>query len=78
MASILPRLPVFEAVSNHNPQSVAVVQSKSGECFTYGKLLKDVADASRILRQSAGGLSLDGQRIAFLVENSYLYIGTKL
>lgn len=75
MASTLPRLSLFEAISSHNSQSLAVIQSKSGESFTYGELLKDVAAASKVLRQSAGNRGLDGQRVAFLVENSYRYVG---
>ena len=75
MASTLPRLPVFEAISKHDPESTAVIHSKSGRRFTYGQLLRDVADARNKLRQSAGEHSTDGQRVAFLVENSYDYVG---
>ncbi|KAL8829360.1 MAG: hypothetical protein Q9170_006201 [Blastenia crenularia] len=75
MASTLPELPVFEAIANHDPKSVAVVHCNSGRQFTYGQLLNDVADALDKLRQSAAGQSMDGQRIAFLVENSYDYVG---
>ena len=75
MASTLPKLPVFEAIINHDPKSTAIVHCTSGRRFTYGELLKDVADARDQLRRSAGGQSLDGQRVAFLVENSYDYVG---
>lgn len=75
MASTLPKLPVFEAISQHDPQRTAVIHSRSGRRFTYGELLKDVADASSKLRQSAGRTDLDGRRIAFLVENGYDYVG---
>lgn len=75
MASTLPKLPVFEAIAGHDPNSTAVIHCKSGRRFTYGQLLNDVADARDKLRQSAAGHSTDGQRIAFLVENSYDYVG---
>lgn len=75
MASTLPKLPIFEAIANHDPQSTAVVHSISGRRFTYGELLKDVADSKDRLLYEAGGNCLEGQRIAFLVENSYDYVG---
>lgn len=75
MASTLPKLPVFEAIANHDPKSTAVIHSDSGRQFTYGQLLGDVAHARDQLRQSAGGQSTDGQGVAFLVENSYDYVG---
>lgn len=78
MASTLPKLPVLEAISRHDPRSIAVIHSRSGRSFAYGELLKDVADASIKLRQSAGRTNLDGYRIAFLVENSYDYVGMSL
>ncbi|KAL9576141.1 MAG: hypothetical protein Q9212_007348, partial [Teloschistes hypoglaucus] len=78
MASTLPRLPIFEAISRHDPESTAVIHCTSGRRFTYGQLLKDVAEARDKLRQSAAGQSTDGQRIAFLIENSYDYVVTLL
>lgn len=75
MASSLPKLPVFEAIAKHDPESTAVIHATSGRRFNYGQLLRDVADARDKLRQSAGGQSTDGQRVAFLVENSYDYVG---
>lgn len=78
MASTLPKLPVFEAIASHDPQSIAVIHSLSGRKFTYGELLQDVAEAKEKLRSEAGNSkSLDGQRIAFLVENSYDYVGAQ-
>ena len=74
MASSLPRLPVFEAIASHDPQSPAVIHSLSGRSFTYGGLLKDVANAKDKLCQAAGR-SMDGERIAFMVENGYDYVG---
>lgn len=75
MASTLPRLPVFEAIVKHDPRSTAVIHSRSGRRFTYGQLLVDIAHARDQLRQFAGGQSTDGERVAFLVENSYTYVG---
>ncbi|KAL8647684.1 MAG: hypothetical protein Q9226_006333 [Calogaya cf. arnoldii] len=76
MASTLPKLPVFEAIAKHDPESTAIIHSISGRRFTYGQLLRDVAGARDKLQQSAGGQSTDGQRVAFLVENSYDYVGS--
>ncbi|KAH6720902.1 hypothetical protein BKA61DRAFT_471314 [Leptodontidium sp. MPI-SDFR-AT-0119] len=78
MASTLPRLPIFEAIANHDPQSTAVIHSVSGRRFQYGELLKDVAEGKDRLVNEAGGSSVEGQRIAFLVENSYDYVVTLL
>ncbi|KAI9755515.1 MAG: 40S ribosomal protein [Chaenotheca gracillima] len=79
MASTLPKLPVLEAIARHDPKSTAVVHSVSGRTFTYGELLSDVADARDKLRQHAPSKEgLDGQRVAFLVENSYDYVVTFL
>lgn len=75
MASSLPRLPVFEAIARHDPDSTAVVHSVSGRRFTYGELLGDVAEAKDRLVKGAGGKPMDGHRVAFLVENSYDYVG---
>lgn len=78
MASTLSKLPVLEAIARHDPQSIAIIHSKSGRRFAYGELLRDVADASSKLRLSAGRTNLDGHRIAFLVENGYDYVGMDL
>jgi malonyl-CoA/methylmalonyl-CoA synthetase len=75
MASTLPRLPVFEAIKAHHPQSTAIVHYPSGRNFTYGELVHDVADAAESLRGKAKGNALVGERVAFLVENGYDYVG---
>ena len=75
MASTLPRLAVFETIAGHDPRSTAVIHSVSGRRFTYGELLRDVADAKETLLNMSGTKSIHGQRIAFLVENSYDYVG---
>ncbi|KAK0666137.1 putative short-chain-fatty-acid--CoA ligase [Cercophora samala] len=78
MVSTLPKLPVFEAISKHDPESTAVIHSKSGRRFQYGELLGDVAKTRDRLYESAGRENLDGERIAFLAENSYDYVVTLL
>ncbi|GAB7355810.1 hypothetical protein MBLNU459_g6483t2 [Dothideomycetes sp. NU459] len=79
MAS-LPRTPLFEEISRNDPKSIAVVHSLSGRTFSYGCLLRDVAAAKERLAESAGKNVKDmtGERIAFLVENSYDYVVTLL
>jgi malonyl-CoA/methylmalonyl-CoA synthetase len=78
MASTFPDLPIFRAISSHDPQSTAIIHSKSNRTFTYGELLKDVEDAkiklySQLKKTSPE--SIGGQRVAFLVENGYDYVG---
>ncbi|KAM0551794.1 hypothetical protein ACHAPJ_008365 [Fusarium lateritium] len=78
MLSTLPRLPLFEAVARHDPESKAVVHSLSGRTFKYGELLGDVSRARDRLSEAAGRKDLNGERVAFLVENSYDYVVTLL
>jgi acyl-CoA synthetase (AMP-forming)/AMP-acid ligase II len=78
MASTLPRLPIFEAIKKHDPESTAVVHSLSGRTFKYGELINDVAAAKYKITQNTGGKSAEGERIAFLVENGYDYVGARL
>lgn len=75
MASTLPRLPVFEAIAKHDPDSTVVVHSASQRTFRYGELLGDVRRARDRLLEEAGRSDINGERIAFLVENSYDYVG---
>lgn len=75
MASTLPRLPIFEALKKHDAQSTAVVHSLSGRSFTYGELVNDVAAAKDKLQRNCNGAKAEGQRISFLVENGYDYVG---
>lgn len=77
MASTLPRLPIFEAIAKHDPQSTAVIHSVSGRRFKYGELLKDVADRKDQLVEASEKGSIEGHRVAFLVENSYDYVGAQ-
>ncbi|EEY17761.1 conserved hypothetical protein [Verticillium alfalfae VaMs.102] len=78
MASTLPKLPIFEAIASHDPHSTAVIHSLSGRRFQYGELLGDVRRTRDELQAAAGKPVLDGERIAFLVENSYDYVVTLL
>ena len=80
MASTFPDLPVFRAIAGHDPKSIAVIHSKSERRFTYGELLKDVEGAKvKLYHQLKAAIKDDdpigGQRIAFLVENGYDYVG---
>ena len=78
MASTFPDLPIFRAISSHDPQSTAVIHSKSKRRFLYGELLKDVEKAISKLHMQLKSASTDpigGQRVAFLVENGYDYVG---
>ncbi|KAH7313465.1 hypothetical protein B0I35DRAFT_451983 [Stachybotrys elegans] len=77
-SSTLPRLPIFEAIASHDPASPAVVHSLSRRTFTYGNLLAHVSRARDRLQQAHGGADLNGQRVAFLVENGYDYVVTLL
>jgi len=71
----LPRLPIFEALSKHDEKSTSVIHSSSGRSFTYGQLLQDVAIAREKLLSNANGKDLAGERVGFLAENSYDYVG---
>lgn len=75
MASSLPSTPIFKALSSHDPKSVAVIHSASQRTFTYGNLLHDVAAAKAQLASIGGNKSLAGERIAFLAEHGYDYVG---
>lgn len=73
--SSLPRLAIFEAIAAHDPKATAVIHSLSGRRFTYGDVIQDVDEARTKLEKTTNGSSLSGERIAFLVENSYDYVG---
>jgi acyl-CoA synthetase (AMP-forming)/AMP-acid ligase II len=69
----------LSAIQSHHPDSVAVVHSISGRQFTYGALLHDIAAAKQKVLSAIGRKDDDlaGERVAFLVENSYDYVGTQ-
>ncbi|KAL4816019.1 hypothetical protein BDW67DRAFT_57573 [Aspergillus spinulosporus] len=72
----LPNLPLFRALKNHDPASLAIVHNPSFRSFTYGNLVADVVKAQDQLWNSSGRgrTGLRGERIAFLAENSYDYV----
>lgn len=76
--STLPNLPLFQALRNHVQDSPAVVHSGSNRSFTYGNLVADVLEAKEKIAQIAGKNAVPGERVAFLAENSYDYVGTVL
>ncbi|KAI1392664.1 acetyl-CoA synthetase-like protein [Hypoxylon trugodes] len=74
----LPKLPIFEAIASHNPQSTAIVHCLSRRTFKYGELLPDVSRARDRILEAAGKSDIRGERVAFLIENSYDYVVTYL
>jgi len=74
LLSTLPNSPIFRALQSHDPASTAIVHSVSEREFTYGNLIGDVLRAKEQLQHKTG--KLDGERVAFLAENSYDYVGT--
>lgn len=75
MTITIQRSAFFEAIQQHNPASIAVINHDSGAAFSYRTLLGDVACAKEQLLQTAGRDDISGERIAFLVENGYDYVG---
>ncbi|KAG0644665.1 hypothetical protein HOY80DRAFT_1019493 [Tuber brumale] len=73
-AETLPRLPIFEALFSHDPKSIAIVHSESGDKFTYDSLLSDTAKLKRKLLEKAKVDDLQEQRVAVFVENGYNYV----
>ena len=73
----LQRIAFTEAIQRHDSESTAVVHSLSGRSFNYGSLLADVASRKEQLLKETGkdANTIAGERIAFLVENSYDYAG---
>lgn len=71
----LPKLPIFEAIASHNPQSTAVIHCLSRRTFKYGELLPDVSRVRDRILEAAGKSDIRGERVAFLIENSYDYVG---
>jgi hypothetical protein len=79
MAAALQRSAFFEAMRQHDPSTTAVVNNDSGVAFSYGSLLRDVSRAKERLLQETGKdeKSISGERIAFMVENGYDYVGAE-
>ncbi|KAL4924702.1 acyl-CoA synthetase [Aspergillus undulatus] len=71
----LPNLPLFRALKNHDPTSLAVLHNPSFRSFTYRNLVADILQSQDRLFQSARARdALRGERVAFLAENSYDYV----
>jgi len=77
MATALQRSSFFDALQKHDPNSTAVIHSLSGRTFKYGSLLHDVSAAKGRLLHATGKdeNGIVGERIAFVVENGYDYVG---
>lgn len=78
MAVKIPGSVLFEAIQRHDPTSTAVVDAASGTEFMYGALLRDVSHVKAALLSKLGRNVLPGERIAFIVENGYNYVGKNL
>ncbi|KAI4753507.1 acetyl-CoA synthetase-like protein [Aureobasidium sp. EXF-3400] len=78
MAVKHPRSVLFEALRAHDQGSIAIVDSASGKCVTYASLLKDVSSFKHQLLRDVGRDDIFGERVAFIVENSYNYTVTLL
>ena len=78
LLSTLPDIPIFRALQNNDPSSLVVTHSVSSRSFTYGNLVADVLHAKEELERKASKPlgKLNGERVAFLAENSYDYVGT--
>ncbi|KAF4549827.1 AMP-binding enzyme-like protein 5 [Elsinoe fawcettii] len=74
--STLPRYPIFEALTKHDPESTAVVHSVSGRTYTYGQLVGDISSKAKQIAADAGRNEgeLKGERVALLIENGYDYV----
>lgn len=75
MASTLPNSSIFKTLAQHDRKTPAIIHSQSGRSFTYGSLIHDIAAAKDDLWARVGNRSLQGERVAFLAENGYDYIG---
>lgn len=77
MAITLQRSAFLEAIRKHEPSSVAVVENDSGASFSYRSLLHAVARAKQqlLLQTGRSDATISGERIAFMVENGFDYVG---
>ena len=80
MAIGLQRSTFFEALRKHESSSTAIVNHGCDATYEYDQLLRDVAGTKdQLIQMKLGsGSSIAGQRIAFLVENGYDYVGTHI
>lgn len=75
MAITLQRSAFVEAIRKHDQSSIAVVESESGESFSYDTLLKSIAGAKELLLSKTGKDDISGERVAFMVESGFQYVG---
>lgn len=77
MSVSLQRSAFLEAIQRHEPSSVAVVENASGASFSYQTLLQSVARAKEqfLLKTGRTDETISGERVAFLVENGFDYVG---
>ncbi|KAH6951950.1 hypothetical protein DER45DRAFT_529336 [Fusarium avenaceum] len=78
MAITLQRSAFLEAIRKHDQSSIAVVESESGESFSYDTLLKSIAGAKELLLSKTGKDDIFGERVAFMVESGFQYVVTLL
>ncbi|KAM0227704.1 hypothetical protein ACHAP5_012126 [Fusarium lateritium] len=78
MAVILHHSAFIEAIQKHDQESIAVVESDSGESFCYRSLLNSIACAKELLLAKVGKNDISGERIAFMVESGFEYVVTLL
>ncbi|KIL88220.1 hypothetical protein FAVG1_08298 [Fusarium avenaceum] len=78
MAITLQRSAFVEAIRKHDQSSIAVVESESGESFSYDTLLKSIAGAKELLLSKTGKDDISGERVAFMVESGFQYVVTLL
>lgn len=75
LATALQRSSFIEAIQKHDPSSLAILENDSGASFSYGTLLNSIAHAKDELLCKAGRADISGERIAFMVESGYEYVG---
>lgn len=77
MASTLPQNAFFNALVNHDAQTIAVVEKASDRKFTFGRLVRDVTLGRAWLDRTMGNMHLNSECVAFMAENSYEYVGAR-
>jgi hypothetical protein len=75
MAITLQRSAFLEAIQKHDQSSIAVVESDSGESFSYHTLLNNIVCTKELLLSKMGKDDVSGERIAFMVESGFQYVG---
>jgi len=75
MAIKLPRSVFFEALRHHDKASTAIIDSASGESINFASLLQDISRFKHQLLQELDKVDISGERVVFIVENSYNYVG---